>query len=95
MDLSLSPALAPTTETGDGNSHLLPLGMLRANERALIVETGECPVRCQRLASLGLIPGTPVNMICHGRTCLLQLGYSRLSLRCDDLNEVLVERVYN
>ncbi len=70
----------------------MPLAALEANEDAFVVELPECPLTCQRLASLGIAPGLGVRMLCKGRTCLLCAGRARLSLRLEDTRGILVER---
>lgn len=72
---------------------IIPLSRLGRNEQALVVEVGRDCRDCQRLCSLGLVPGSKVRMVCQGRTCLLCLGRTRLSLRAGDLDAIMVERL--
>lgn len=75
------------------NDTLVSLSKLRCKEKALVVEICGCGESYCRLAELGLVPGAPVEMLCCGRTCMLKTGRSRFSVRCNDLDAVMVERI--
>jgi len=72
---------------------LIPLSKLRADQQGVVVEVCSCPLVCRRLATMGIAPGTCVQMLLSGRTCLIKAGRSRMSMRCDDLESILVETI--
>jgi Fe2+ transport system protein FeoA len=69
---------------------LFPLEMLRAGETAEVAEVHGEPAWVGRMAELGLRTGAQVQMLRHGSPCLFALGSSRLSLRGEDLMQILV-----
>jgi ferrous iron transport protein A len=72
---------------------LLPLEWLRSGEWADVAEvTGE-PTWVGRLAELGVRVGSRLQVLQPGSPCLLQIGGCRLSLRGDDLLQILVRPV--
>jgi len=69
---------------------VLPLELLRPGEWADVAEvTGE-PAWVGRMAELGVRAGSRVCMLRPGRPCLLQVGGARLSLRGEDVMNILV-----
>ncbi|MDX2176145.1 MAG: FeoA family protein [Candidatus Sumerlaeia bacterium] len=70
-----------------------PLAALRPNEEALIVEVAHARGCGRRLCELGLCPGMVVRMLAPGRTCLLRAGGASLSIRAEELDAILVERL--
>ena len=94
MIMKLNPSLSlfcKRTETALGT--LIPLSQLGCQEEGIVAEVPECPRISARLAEMGLAIGTPVTMLCNGRTQLLKAGRTRLSLRSHDIDGVLVERI--
>ncbi|MDK2970259.1 MAG: ferrous iron transport protein [Candidatus Sumerlaeota bacterium] len=89
--ISVLRNLLPSTAAKSNG--IIPLSRLESDEQALIVEVGRDCRNCQRLCSMGLVPGSKVRMVCQGRTCLLCLGRTRLSLRAGDLDAIMVERL--
>ena len=83
-----SPKAVTATETGP-----VPLSHLRCKEEALVVDVEAAPVENARLAEMGLTPGAVVKVICAGRTRLFRVGGTSLSLRSDDLDAIMVERL--
>jgi len=74
------------------NSHdrLLPLELMRSGEWAEVREVVGCQSSVSRMAELGLRTGSRLRVLRQGKTCLLQLGGSKLSLRPDDKTQVFV-----
>ena len=74
-------------------SEILPLEMLHTGEWAEVADvTGE-PGWVTRLAELGIRIGCRLCVLQAGCPCLLQIGESRLSLRCDWALQILVRPV--
>ena len=72
---------------------LLPLEYLRTGEWADVADvTGE-PGWVGRLAELGLRTGSRLLLLQSGWPCLLEIGGSRLSLRCEEGTRILVRPV--
>ncbi len=68
----------------------LPLELLRPGEWADVAEvTGE-PGWVGRMAELGVRAGSRVRMLRPGRPCLLQVEGARLSLRGEEVMNILV-----
>lgn len=70
---------------------LLPLPAVDRNEDATI----ECvaasgPLR-SRLLDLGLLPGARVRVVAPGSPCILEVGATRLCLRADEAEAILVQ----
>jgi ferrous iron transport protein A len=74
----------------NSSNGLLPLELLRSGEWAEVREVVGCQASVSRMAELGLRTGSRLRILRQGRTCLLELGGSRLSLRSDDKTQVLV-----
>ncbi len=60
----------------------IPLGLLESGEWAEITDVSGNPNIVSRLSELGLMNGCKLCMLQQGKTCLLQVGESRLSLGC-------------
>ena len=72
---------------------LLPLDCLRAGECADVVDVnGETTWVC-RMAELGLRPGSRVQMLQEGSTCLLQVDGCKLCVRSDASSQIMVKPV--
>lgn len=72
---------------------LLPLELLRAGEWADVAEVSGEPGWVGRLAELGVRIGSRLQVLRGGYPCLLQVDGSRLSLRGDDVLQILVRPV--
>ena len=72
---------------------LLPLEYLGSGEWAEVAEVSGEPGWVNRLAELGLRCGSRLRVLQAGQPCLLQVGESRLSLRGEDLMQILVRPV--
>ena len=71
----------------------VPLPLLQREGWAEVVDIAG-PVGWKgRLAELGLRIGAFVRMIQPGSPCLFQVGGARISLRCDELSDILVRPV--
>ncbi len=70
---------------------VVPLEMLRANERACIVEMVGDSKQMHRLEEMGLREGSSIRMVRPGRPCLLAIDGKRISLRLDEAADILVE----
>ena len=88
----LSTFFKPSAKADQG-SDLVPLSQLRCKEQGVIVDVDAAPIENARLAEMGLTVGSDVQVLCGGRTRLFRVGGSRLSLRSDDLDAILVERL--
>ncbi|MBX3729601.1 MAG: ferrous iron transport protein A [Candidatus Sumerlaeia bacterium] len=89
LALSFSPApVAPVVR-----EVIVPLSKLTCNEEALVLHVETQDREAQRLATLGVVPGAIVRVVCAGRTCLLMVGETRLSVRAEVLERILVERL--
>jgi Fe2+ transport system protein FeoA len=84
-------ALITVNHDAQPSQHLVPLSKLGRNQQGMVVEMCSCPEVCERLGALGIAPGLSVKMLAQGRTCLVQAGRTRLSLRLDELNSILVD----
>ena len=70
---------------------LLPLPALARDEEAVIrFLAGPGPLR-SRLQELGLLPGARVRVIAGGSPCILELGQTRLCLRGEEADSILVQ----
>jgi len=70
---------------------LLPLPSLERDEEAVIrILAGPGPVR-SRLQELGLLPGARVRVVASGSPCILQVGATRLCLRGEEADSILVQ----
>jgi Fe2+ transport system protein FeoA len=72
---------------------LLPLEYLSPGEWADVAEVHGEPGWVGRLAELGVRIGCRLQVLRGGYPCLLQVGGSRLSLRGEDLLQILVRPV--
>lgn len=59
----------------------------------MIVDVEAGPAGDARMAEMGLSVGAEVKVICAGRTKLFRIGGTKLSLRSDDLDAIMVERL--
>lgn len=73
------------------NSAILPLHVLRSNERARIVDLFGDSSTLHRLSEMGVSVGTELQMISPGSPCIVALSGKRLSLRLEAGTEILVE----
>jgi Fe2+ transport system protein FeoA len=70
---------------------VLPLPCVERNEEAVIrVLPGIGPLR-SRLQELGLLPGARVRVLASGSPCILLLGQTRLCLRGEEADSILVQ----
>ena len=70
----------------------VPLEFLRRGERAVVSHVmGESSER-QRIAELGVQPGTEVQMVQVGEPCILRIDGARLCFRLTSTCRILVER---
>jgi ferrous iron transport protein A len=74
-------------------SLLLPLECLRPGELAEVADVCGEPAWVGRLAELGVRVGCLLEVLRGGSPCLVRVGGSRLSLRSDDVAQVLVRPV--
>jgi Fe2+ transport system protein FeoA len=72
------------------NSVLVPLELLQAGEWAEVAEVHGEPSWVCRMAELGVRSGCQLQMLRGGCPCLFQVGGCRLSLRGEDLMQILV-----
>lgn len=73
--------------------NLLPLELLRAGEWGDVEEVCGEPAWIGRLAEMGVSIGSRLQVLQSGSPCLLQVGNSRLSLRGDMTQQILVRPV--
>jgi Fe2+ transport system protein FeoA len=86
--------MGAATESKSVNSDiLLPLEHLRPGEWADVAEVQGESTWVGRLAELGVRIGSRLQMLRGGYPCLLQVGGSRLSLRGEDVMQILVRPV--
>jgi ferrous iron transport protein A len=81
------------TETIPVPNELLPLEFLHAGDWADVADvTGE-PGWVSRLAEMGVRIGCRLYVLQPGCPCLVQVGESRLSLRCEWAAQILVRPI--
>lgn len=73
------------------NSAILPIHILRSNERARIVDLFGDTTTLHRFDEMGLSVGTEVQMIRPGTPCIVAMAGKRLSLRLEEGTEIFVE----
>jgi Fe2+ transport system protein FeoA len=72
-------------------TELLPLGILRAGQQAIVEEICVgCEREASRLAAMGFVPGAMVRMMSAGRGVAVQVGEARLVLRGEQLQGIMV-----
>jgi ferrous iron transport protein A len=71
-------------------SQTLPLELLTAGERGIVVQIDGDPDLVVRLEEMGLHSGVRVCMVRPGSPCILEVNHQRFSFRFDDLVTVLV-----
>lgn len=69
---------------------LVPLDLLKAGEAASIVELTGDSLQVHRLQEMGLRAGAQIRMLRPGAPCLIALDGKRLSLRLNELMDILV-----
>jgi ferrous iron transport protein A len=72
-------------------SQALPLEMLAAGERGVILDVDGRPEMVVRLEEMGLHAGVRVCMVRPGSPCILKINDQRFSLRFEDAATVLVD----
>ena len=72
-------------------SQTLPLELLAAGERGLVVQVDGDPNLVVRLEEMGLHSGVRICMVRPGSPCILEVNHQRFSFRFDELVTVLVE----
>jgi ferrous iron transport protein A len=72
---------------------MLPLDILTTGECAEIVEVHGEPDWIKRMGELGIHSGSRLQMIRSGSPCLLRVGNTRLCLRSDLAQHILVRPV--
>jgi ferrous iron transport protein A len=72
---------------------MFPLECLRPGEWAEVCDVSGEPSWVGRLAELGIRAGTRLQMLRDGSPCLVWVGGGRLSLRGQDVMQVLVRPV--
>ena len=72
-------------------SQTLPLELLAAGERGLVVLVDGDPNLVVRLEEMGLHSGVRICMVRPGSPCILEVNHQRFSFRFDELVTVLVE----
>jgi Fe2+ transport system protein FeoA len=72
---------------------MMPLELLARDEWAEVVDVSGAPEWVGRMAEMGLRSGTRLRMVQPGCPCLFQMGHSRLSVRCQDAAQVLVQPI--
>jgi Fe2+ transport system protein FeoA len=88
LALAFFPGSAPAVREA-----VVSLAQLTCGEEALVLHVETQDREAQRLATLGVVPGATVRVVCAGRTCLLMVGETRLSVRAEVLDRILVERL--
>ena len=69
---------------------VLPLLAIERDEVAVIQSlAGPGPLRA-RLEELGLLPGARVRIVANGSPCILEVGQTRLCLRGEEADAILV-----
>lgn len=69
---------------------LLPLDLMKAGESASIVELTGDSSQVHRLQEMGLRAGATIRMLTPGAPCVIALDGKRLSLRLNELLDILV-----
>ena len=72
-------------------SQVMPLELLTAGERGVVVEIDGAPELVVRLEEMGLHTGARVCMVQAGAPCILEINHQRYSMRFDDSVNVLVD----
>jgi ferrous iron transport protein A len=72
-------------------SQTLPLEMLEAGERGVVVDVDGRPELVVRLEEMGLHSGVQVCMIRPGSPCIVEINQQRFSIRFEDSATVLVD----
>lgn len=68
----------------------VPLQYLAAGDFGHVVEIVGCPEQVQRVREMGILDGTPVQMIRSGTPCIVRAGSQTICVRGGDLLNVLV-----
>lgn len=71
-------------------TQIVPLGLLKAGERAEVVDVIGEEALIVRLAENGLRVGCRLEALSPGNPCLVRVGETRLSIRADGRVEILV-----
>ena len=69
---------------------LIPLDRISPGQFAQIDRFVGCAEHVRRLEEMGLRQGMTVQVVRHGRPCIIRAGSSRICFRCSDLLGVLV-----
>ena len=72
----------------------LPLSSLRRGQTAVVEEISGDSGEIEKLCTMGLCVGSLVRVLCAGRCCAVQVGETRMMLRCDQLKNILVSPLY-
>lgn len=72
----------------------MPLGQLKKGQTAIIEEVVGTPQEVSKLSALGFVAGAIVRMLTPGCACALQLGDTRLVLRCEQSRSIQVSPLY-
>lgn len=75
------------------NSAILPIHILRSNERARVVDLFGDSSTLHRLDEMGLNVGSEIQMVRPGSPCIIAMAGKRLSLRLEEGTDILVEVV--
>lgn len=69
---------------------LIPLGSLRAGQRALVEQVLGHPDHVHRLEELGVRGGASIEMLQSGSPCIVQLAGNKLCFRGGETMSILV-----
>jgi len=71
----------------------LPLTALHAGERAIIVEVRAERASAKRLADMGFVRGSGIEMLRPGRPCIVRIGHTCVGLGKGHQESLLVRRI--
>ena len=72
-------------------SQAVPLELMAAGERGVVVDVDGYPDFVVRLEEMGLHPGVQVYMVRPGSPCILEINRTRFSIRFEESATVLVD----
>ena len=72
-------------------SQTLPLEVMQAGERGIVVDVLGQPELVVRLAEMGLHAGVRVDMVRPGSPAIVEINHQRFSIRFEDAATVLVD----
>ncbi len=72
-------------------SQTMPLELLEAGERGVVIDVDGRPELVVRLEEMGLHSGVQVRMVRPGSPCIVEINHQRFSIRVEDSATVLVD----